>query len=564
MRPSLCVLITLSLCFAASSQRARAAPQPETETAQPPQRAEATSGEENLERILELIENMSRELAELRKEVAALRELHQAGASVSPVSPTAADPPSGQEAATTPPTAEEVPQPTLDLLWRTTTSAERAERAARAERARRFSLLDLNVGGGENDDLTFTVKGRYFSRFGDRRALQAEGTYQYLRRRQEGQLDLGLINRVGGFQLGLFASLKYVSFREFQKGGSVSQAAATADWLFGRGRLGLYGTASVRDKAVLDRQLVRRSFVDETFLDVVDQVGFSGQLGLSGDAYLEGNVGYLIASNSRRRTGGALRFVRPLNPGWAFTAEWSWNDTELPQSGDNERFIVGLQTGTWILPQHFAGLSEPVPVEIPEIRYEVRSREVQIGNDPPIADAGPDQVLLVDCPSQPCPVTVELDGSGSRDPEGDPLSYSWTGRLGFDEGEILEPSDRSMTSFMAREGKQYVIRLTVSDGTSSGFDETTVRVQPRRPVVIARFKARPQSTKPGSTVRIEWKVHQATRVTLSGEHGFGRRSVEIDRGFLDVTPTQTTSYTLTAENGFSSDQRSVTVTVGSP
>ena len=98
-------------------------------------------------------------------------------------------------------------------------------------------------------------------------------------------------------------------------------------------------------------------------------------------------------------------------------------------------------------------------------------------NQAPIADAGPNQ-------SVSAASIVTLSGSGSYDPDGDPLTFVWTFD-GVPEGSALEGgafavNDTSdvANSFSPDELGTYVISLTVTDGlgNSSAPDRTLVEV----------------------------------------------------------------------------------------
>ena len=89
---------------------------------------------------------------------------------------------------------------------------------------------------------------------------------------------------------------------------------------------------------------------------------------------------------------------------------------------------------------------------------------------PPIAEAGADQTLE-------CTATAMLDGSASRDPQGDALSYTWTGPFGTLSGPqvavTLPPGEHAIT-------------LTVSDGHGgSDTDTVTITVNDTTPPAIA-------------------------------------------------------------------------------
>lgn len=92
-------------------------------------------------------------------------------------------------------------------------------------------------------------------------------------------------------------------------------------------------------------------------------------------------------------------------------------------------------------------------------------------NRPPVADAGGNQTVTKGD-------TVELDGSGSTDPDGDPLSYSWSleARPTGSDATLSNPIAVA-TSFVADAVGEYRVSLTVSDGELSNTDTVTITAQ---------------------------------------------------------------------------------------
>jgi len=90
-------------------------------------------------------------------------------------------------------------------------------------------------------------------------------------------------------------------------------------------------------------------------------------------------------------------------------------------------------------------------------------------NSPPTADAGPDQTVQTGD-------TVQLDGSGSSDPDSDPLSYSWSfvskpagSAAVFSDPTIINPT------FVADVAGDYILELRVGDGRGgSDIDQVTI------------------------------------------------------------------------------------------
>jgi len=91
----------------------------------------------------------------------------------------------------------------------------------------------------------------------------------------------------------------------------------------------------------------------------------------------------------------------------------------------------------------------------------------------PTADAGPDQTVTL-------PETVQLDGTGSSDPNGDTLTYAWS----FDsvptastisDADLTDPNGES-TDFEPDVAGEYIISLTVSDDSEVSTDTVTITV----------------------------------------------------------------------------------------
>jgi|GEM_PF-1533643 len=82
---------------------------------------------------------------------------------------------------------------------------------------------------------------------------------------------------------------------------------------------------------------------------------------------------------------------------------------------------------------------------------------LQAGGLPPVANAGPDKTVYAPAGGH---ATVTLDGSGSHDPEGSPLQYSWTWTI----GTLTYHSTAVKPTIQFAVG-QYAIQLIVFDGT---------------------------------------------------------------------------------------------------
>lgn len=116
-------------------------------------------------------------------------------------------------------------------------------------------------------------------------------------------------------------------------------------------------------------------------------------------------------------------------------------------------------------------------------------------NGRPTAEAGPPQTVLLGA-------TVSLDGSGSSDPDGDPLTFTWvmTSRPAGSMATLSDPN-AVMPTFVADVAGRYVLQLMVNDGTQdSEADEVVISTQNSAPIANAEA---PQTVEVGDTVQLD-------------------------------------------------------------
>ena len=103
------------------------------------------------------------------------------------------------------------------------------------------------------------------------------------------------------------------------------------------------------------------------------------------------------------------------------------------------------------------------------------SMTVTFNNAPPVADAGTD--ITAECTSSTT-TPVQLNGTGSSDPDGDALTYTWSATgITFDDEHSATPTGQFP-------GGATVVTLTVSDGALEDTDQVTVTIEDTTPPVI--------------------------------------------------------------------------------
>lgn len=116
-------------------------------------------------------------------------------------------------------------------------------------------------------------------------------------------------------------------------------------------------------------------------------------------------------------------------------------------------------------------------------------------NQPPVARAGNKQ-------SADTGAEVILDGSGSSDPNGDPLTYNWTQTSGPNVN--LTDADKAKARFKPTAAGNYGFKLTVNDGKASSDASVQVTVKDALPPGPSITLATPSTWQVGTSQRISF------------------------------------------------------------
>ncbi len=173
--------------------------------------------------------------------------------------------------------------------------------------------------------------------------------------------------------------------------------------------------------------------------------------------------------------------------------EWDFGDGSPPVNGSDPA-LLNTTTHTY---ETVSVYTATLSVELDSVYNTTETDTVTItvvDNEPPIADAGPDQIVEQ---TSLAGAEVTLNASGSYDPYGDPLTYAWTWADGSATG--VSPTATFPVGVTT-------VTLTVDDGQYTDTDTVNITVQDTTPPIVNA----------GEDVTVEQGSYEGTQVTLHG------------------------------------------------
>lgn len=104
--------------------------------------------------------------------------------------------------------------------------------------------------------------------------------------------------------------------------------------------------------------------------------------------------------------------------------------------------------------------------------------------DPPASNQSPTASISVEDTEVDAGSVVQLDGSGSSDPDGDALTFDWTLSTPDGSGATLSDAAAEAPTFTADVEGDYAVTLTVSDGEADASDDVAITAVPCQPTLI--------------------------------------------------------------------------------
>lgn len=245
--------------------------------------------------------------------------------------------------------------------------------------------------------------------------------------------------------------------------------------------------------------------------------------------------------------------------------EFAWEVVERPE-GSSAQLVDGGSAVARFTPDAAGEYVFEATVDDGEQMASGRFRleVVEASSEPPVAEAGADEVLSVGS-------EAVLDASGSSDPDGDTLAYGWAFVSKPAASETtLESPDSVITTFVLDVPGTYEVGLTVTDGEQEATDTVVVRAN-RAPVAdagvdtetqvgeLVALDGRGSSDPDGDELGYQWRI-----VSAPGETSLQIESAE--QAEAQFTPGEPGLYVveLTVSDGTveDSDRRTARVLTG--
>jgi hypothetical protein len=167
------------------------------------------------------------------------------------------------------------------------------------------------------------------------------------------------------------------------------------------------------------------------------------------------------------------------------------------QRGQTTLFLVGRQSFVFDVPFNGTNLTWLLkgPDGIARTVTASSTSPACNANHPPVANAGPAQTVFVG-------TTVHLNGTGSTDVDGDPLTYRWAFQnIPAGSTAILTGGTTTTPSFIIDKPGSYIVQLIVNDGkVDSNPSIVTISTQNSPPVAKAGAD---QTVETGATVQLD-------------------------------------------------------------